>query len=88
MKRSRFKEEQIIKILREVESGKKVVDMCRQYGISDATYYNGRKKYSGMTVLDLTRLRELESENSRLKRIIAQQALDIDCLKEINSKKW
>ena len=88
MKRSRFKEEQIIRILREAESGKKIVDVCRHYGISDATFYVWRKKYSGMTVTDLARLRELESENSRLKRIIAQQALDIDCLKEINLKKW
>lgn len=88
MKSSRFKEAQIIKILRDAESGKKVVDVCRQYGISDATFYTWRKKYAGMTVADLTRLRELQAENSRLKRIVAQQALDIDCLKEINSKKW
>ncbi len=88
MKQSRFKEEQIIKILREVESGKKVIDVSREYGVSDATIYTWRKKYAGMTIADLARLREIELENGRLKRIIAHQALDIDCLKKINSKKW
>ncbi len=65
MKRSRFKEEQVIKILREVESGKKVIDVSREYGVSDATIYTWRKKYAGMSVADLARLRELESENGR-----------------------
>lgn len=88
MKKGQFTEEQIIKILQEGESGKKVVDVCRAHGISDATYYTWRKKYAGMSVSELRHLKELEAENSRLKRIIAQQALDIDCLKEIVSKKW
>jgi len=88
MKRNRFREEQIIRILKEAESGKKIVDVCREYSISDVTFYSWRKKYSGMTVSELARLKELESENSRLKRIIAQQVLDIDCLKDLVSKKW
>lgn len=88
MKMGQFTEEQIIKILQEGESDKKVVDVYRAHGIFDATYYTWRKKYAGMSVSELRHLKELEAENSRLKRIIAQQALDIDCLKEIVSKKW
>jgi putative transposase len=86
--KKRFGEEQIIGILKEADAGKKVLDICREHGISDATYYTWRKKYAGMTVAELRRLKELERENARLKKIVAQQAMDNDSLKELLSKKW
>lgn len=85
---TRYKEEQIIRILKEVESGISVVEVCRKYGVSEQTVYRWRNKYGGLDTNELQRLRELEAENSRLKRIVAQQALDIDVLKEVVSKKW
>lgn len=88
MKRSRFTEEQIISILKEQETGIKLPDLCRKHGISDQTFHNWKKKYGGLTVNELRRLRELEQENSRLKRLVADQALDIQILKDVNSKKW
>ncbi len=88
MKKRRFSEEQIINILKQAEAGMKIVDVCREYGISDATFYTWRSKYSGMTVSDLKRLRQLEEENSRLKRLVADQALDIVMLKDVLGKKW
>jgi putative transposase len=88
MKRSRFTEEQIIKVLKSVESGVKVVDVCREHGISDATYYNWKSKYGGLELSELTRLKALEDENRRLKQIVADQALDIQALKWANSKKF
>lgn len=84
----RYKEEQIIRILKEVENGTKVAEVCRQYGVSEQTVYRWRSKYAGMATSELQRLRELEAENSRLKKIVAQQALDIDALKELAAKKW
>lgn len=79
--------EQIIRILGEVEnSGLKVADGCRPHGISEQTYYRWRKKYGGMDVSEAHRLKELEEENGRLKRLVADQALDIQILKEVNSK--
>lgn len=88
MKRKRFKEEQIIAILKEAEAGAKVLDLCRKHGISDATFYNWKAKYAGMTVAELRRLRELETENTKLKRIVADQALDISALKDLLGRKW
>lgn len=88
MKKSKFTESQIIAILKEQEQGVKVSDLCRQHGISDATFYNWKSKYGGMNVDELRRLRELEQENARLKKIIANQSLDIDIMKEVISKKW
>jgi len=87
-KGTRYKEEQIIRILKEVESGISVTEVCRKYGVSEQTVYRWRNKYGGLETSELQRLRELEAENSRLKRIVAQQALDIDVLKEVVSKKW
>jgi len=88
MKGKRFTEEQIISVLKEAESGAKVMDVCRKYGISDATYYNWKAKYHGMELSDLKRLRLLDDENKRLKHIVADQALDIQALKHVLSKKY
>jgi putative transposase len=87
-KGTRYKEEQIIRILKEVETGTSVAEVCRKYGVSEQTVYRWRSKYSGLGTSELQRLRELEAENARLKRIVAQQVLDIDALKDVVSKKW
>ena len=88
MRRTRFTEEQIIAVLREAESGTAVKDLCRRAGISTVTFYKWKAKYEGMEISEMRRLRLLEEENGRLKRIVAQQALDIDALKAVVSKKW
>ena len=88
MKAKRYTEDQIIAVLKEGESGAKVSDLCRKYGMSDATYYNWKAKYAGMTVSDLRRLKALEAENRRLKQIVAEQALDNRALKELLSKNF
>jgi putative transposase len=88
VKKKRFSEEQIIAVLKEAEAGAKVLDLCRKHGISDATFYNWKAKYAGMTVAELRRLRELEAENAKLKRIVADQALDISALKDLLGRKW
>ena len=88
MVRKKYTEEQIIAVLREGEAGAKVSDLSRKYGISDATYYNWKSKYAGMTVNDLKRLKALEEENRRLKQIVAEQALDNRALKELLSKNF
>ena len=88
MKRSRFKEEQIIAILKEAEAGLKLAELVRKHGISEQTFYRWRSKFGGMEVSEAARLRELEEENQKLKRLVADQALDILMLKEINAKKW
>ena len=88
MKGSRYKEEQIIRILQEADAGAKPADLCRKYGMSDATFYNWKQKFGGMTVSDAKRLKRLEDENSRLKKLVAEQALDIQVLKDVNSKNF
>ncbi len=88
MKRKRFSEEQIIRILKEVESGIGLPDICRKYGMCQNTLYRWKAKYGGMDVSDAKRLRSLEEENRRLKRLVADQALDIQVLKEVNSKNF
>jgi len=88
MKRSRHTEEQIIAILQEQEGGAKTADICRQHGISSATLYNWKAKYGGLSVSEAKRLRALESENARLKKLVADAMLDNAMLKELLSKKW
>ena len=88
MQRKKYTEEQIIGVLREGEAGEKVADLCRKYGMSEATYYNWKAKYAGMTVSDLKKLKGLEDENQRLKQIVAEQALDNWALKELLSKNF
>ena len=87
MKKSRYSETQIVKILKEVEGGKKVKDVCREYGIADATYYNWKAKFGGMEASDIKRLKELEEENRRLKHMYAELSLDHKVLKDIVEKK-
>jgi putative transposase len=86
--KKRFTEEQIINILKEVDSGLAVKEACRKYGVSPASYYKWKAKFGGMEVSEAQRLRSLEAENSKLKRLVADQALDIVALKDILSKKW
>lgn len=86
--KKRFTEEQIIKILREQESGQTTAEVCRKHGISNATFYKWKAKYGGMDVSDARRLKALEAENAKLKRIVADLSLDIVMLKDVNSKKW
>lgn len=88
MKARKYNEEQIIAVLREGEAGARVVDLCRKYGMSDATYYNWKAKYAGLTVSELKRLKALEEENRRLKQIVGEQALDIRALKELLAKNF
>ena len=87
MKRKQFSEEQIIRVLKEAEAGMKVMDLCRKHGISDVTFYKWRSKYGGLEVSEARRLKQLEEENQRLKRVVADQALDIQVLKEVLVKK-
>tara|TARA_R110002096_G_scaffold99_5_gene452 strand:- start:12368 stop:12634 length:267 start_codon:yes stop_codon:yes gene_type:complete len=87
MKKSRYSETQIVKVLKEVEAGKLIKDVCREYGISDATYYNWKSKYGGMEASDVKRLKELESENQRLKQMYADLSLEHRILKDIVEKK-
>ena len=87
MKKARYTETQIIKVLKEVEGGRLVKEVCREYGISDATYYNWKSKYGGMDASDLRRLKELEDENRRLKHMYAELSLDHKTLKDIVEKK-
>lgn len=88
MKKSKFTEAQILKVLSAQEEGKKVSEICREHGISEPTFYNWKSKYGGMTLSELKRMKELEVENARLKRLVADLSLDNQVLKEINSKKW
>ena len=88
MKRSRFTEEQIIGILREQEAGMKVSDLCRKHGISEPTFYAWKSKFGGMSVPDARRLKQLEEENARLKKLLAVAMLDTAVLKDITARKW
>src|SRR5262245_40761499 len=88
VKKARFSEHQIIEILKMAEAGTKVTDLCRKHGISHWTFYQWRHKYGGMSVNEAKRLKELEDENRRLKRIVADQALDLSALKEALHRKW
>ena len=88
MKKVRYSEEQIIGVLREAEAGMSITELCRKYGISDATYYNWKAKYGGMTVSDAKKLKQLEDENSRLKHIVADLTLDNQALKAVISKNF
>jgi putative transposase len=88
MVRKRYTDEQIIAVLKEVEAGAKVQDVCRKYGMSDVTYYAWKSKYAGLTISELKRLKTLEEENRRLKQIVAEQALDNRALKELLSKNF
>ena len=83
MRKGRFSEAQIVSILKELRAGAKAADLCRQHGISDATLYNWRAKYGGLETSDLVRLKQLEDENRRLKKIVADQALNIEALKMV-----
>ena len=88
MKRKKFTEAQIVSILQQQEAGKSVKDISREHGISDATFYNWKAKYGGMQVSDVKRMKDLEEENSRLKRIVANQTLEIDAIKTVLEKKY
>ena len=87
MKRSRFTESQIVSILKEADAGRKVDDVCRQYGISSATYYNWKSKYGGMEASDVKKLKELQEENDKLKRMYADLSLENRAFKELFEKK-
>lgn len=87
MKKSRFTETQIVSILKEADNGIKVSDLCRQHGISQPTYYNWKSKYGGLSVSELKRIKELEAEHSKLKRMYADLAMENDALKELLEKK-
>jgi putative transposase len=88
MKRSRFNEEQIIGILKEHEAGLGTADLCRKHGISSATFYKWKAKYGGLEVSDARRLKALEEENARLKKLLAESMLDNAILKDVAAKKW
>lgn len=87
MKKARFTETQIIGVLKEYENGRAVLDICREYGISKATFFNWKSKYGGLEVPELRRLKELEQENARLKKMYADLSLDYQIVKEVLSKK-
>ena len=88
MKKKRFTEAQIINALKEHEASAKVADICRRVGISDATFYNWRSKYGGLEVNEAKRLKELESENNKLKKLLAEKVMENEALKDVVSKKW
>lgn len=88
MKKVRFTETQIISILKKQEAGLSVRDIAREHGISDATFYNWKAKYGGMEANEIKRMKELEEENARLKRIVANQTLEIDAIKHVLEKKF
>ena len=88
MKKTRYSESQIIKVLKEVEGGRTVKAVCREYGVAEATYYTWKSKYGGMEASDIKRLKELEKENAELKKMLAESMLENRILKEVNSRKW
>ena len=88
MKRSRFTEEQIIGILKEHQAGLGAKELCRKYGVSDATFYKWRAKFGGMEVSDAKKLKSLEAENAKLKKLLAEQMMDVSTLKEMLGKNF
>jgi putative transposase len=86
--KKRFTDEQMIGVLKEAEAGMKVADLCRKYGISDATFYNWKAKFGGMTVSEAQRLKALEAENNKLKKLLAEAMLDNAALKDVVGRKW
>lgn len=89
MKSGQFTDEQIVGVLQQAEKGEKpIVELCKEKGISEATFYAWRKKFGGMNVKEAQRLKELEKENARRKRLLAERVLERDCLKEVTSKNW
>jgi len=86
--KKRYTEEQIIKAIKQHEAGAKVDDLCRELGISNGTFYNWRSKYAGLEVNEAKRLRELESENAKLKKLLADKLLEVEAMKDVLSKKW
>lgn len=88
MKKKRYTEEQIVRILKEGESGSAISELCRKYGVSEATYFRWKSKYAGLELSDLKKMKSMEAENTQLKRIVADQALQINAMKEVLQKKW
>jgi putative transposase len=88
MRKSRFSEEKIIRILRQVEAGQQAKDVCREHGVSEATYYRWKSKFGGMDVSEARRLKELEDENRRLKKLVADLSLDKQMLQDVLGRKW
>ena len=88
MRKSRFTTEQIVALLQQHEAGAKISELCRQHGISDNTFHRWKRKYGGMEIPDARRLKQLEDENRQLKRIVADQALNLQVVKDLLGKKW
>ena len=86
--KKRYTEEQIIKVIKQHEAGARVEDLCRELGISNGTFYNWRSKYAGLEVNEAKRLRELECENTKLKKLLAEKLLEVEAMKDVLSKKW
>ena len=88
MKGTRYSEEQIVRILREAEGGQTITETCRKHGIAETTFFRWRERYAGMSVSDVAKMKQLEAENARLKRLLAERDLEIDAVKDLLSKKW